>query len=439
MKQDDISILLQRYLAACKRGAEVYFDADEIDAILDSFEEKEDFTHYESLLALGLRLHPDNPALKIRQCKYYLFNEEYAKALDCLDNLHDVNQEDVDLLRLECFCALKQYDKAIEYMDTLLKTKCEYVEDLFEFLVPLLGDVDMMDEAKELIERGKRIFPNNQALQEELCYILEAEGNFEQAIQICNELIDKEPYSYDYWFLLGRLYSQTNDFDNAIDAFDFALTCDDSDDELKVLKAYCFFMNENYEKAIEIYSELSAEEASSGRINVLMAECYIKLDNFELAYVLLKEIINSQEEEDPDIEADEMIYISFIRCCVETDRGVEASQALSKAAELFPDNVRILSLLALNYLENGKEELALRITRKILQLLGTSRNENEDEEFSKLISNDDKTLFAKENLDRVIRYYKKILQLNPHLSFKNRHIPPEELTKEYLNGKHNCN
>ena len=61
-------------------------------------------------------------------------------------------------------------------------------------------------------------------------------------------MIDKNPYSNDYWFTLGRLYSISGDYEKAIEAFDFALTCDDSNEELKILKAYCLYMNENYER-----------------------------------------------------------------------------------------------------------------------------------------------------------------------------------------------
>ena len=33
------------------------------------------------------------------------------------------------------------------------------------------------------------------------------------------------------------------DYEKAIEAFDFALTCDDSDTELKILKAYCLYID----------------------------------------------------------------------------------------------------------------------------------------------------------------------------------------------------
>ncbi|MDR2388993.1 MAG: tetratricopeptide repeat protein [Tannerellaceae bacterium] len=436
MRPESIATLLQRYLAANKRGVEIYFDADEIDALLDAFELKEDFTHYEPLLALGLKLHPDNTELKLRKCKFHLYNEEYRQALDLLEGMPGVNSEDADLLRLECYCTLKQYEKAVSYVEELLRNHCDYIEDVFEFLVPILVDLDMRSEAKDFIERGQRFFPHNLLLKEELCYLLEAEGNYEEAIRICNELIDKVPYSYDYWYLLGRLYSQTSDYDNAIDAFDFALTCDDSDEELKVLKAYCFFMNENYEKAIEIYSELIDGELITDRVNALIAECYIRLEDFEQAYQLLKKIFDNQPQ-DSDLEPDETIYISFIRCCVETDREAEASQALIRAADIFPDNVRILSLLALNYLERGKESLALNITRKILRLLGTSRSKKHEEELGTL-TGDDTVEFTQENLNKIIRYYKKIIHLTPHLSL-HKPIPPEELAREYLKQKYNLN
>jgi tetratricopeptide (TPR) repeat protein len=436
MKQDDISILWQRYITACKKGIEPYFDADEIDALLDSFEEKDDFTHYGPLLKLGLRLHPDHPDLKIRQCKFHLYNEEYRQALDLLESIGEMNGQDVDadMIRLECYSALKMYHKVIEYIENLIKADCEYIEEIFEYLAPVLSDLEMTDEAKHFIQWGAQMFPDNIVLKDELCYLCEMEGDFEQAINICNELIDREPYSYDYWFTLGRLYSLAADFDNAIDAFDFALTCDDSDENLKILKAYCLFMNENYEKALEVYAEITNSEVPAGQIKSLMAECYIKMEEFEQAYRMLKEVVGGKDPATDDAE----IYLSFIRCCLETGRIKEASQTLRKAADIFPDNVRVLSLLALNYMNIGKEDIALQITNKILQNLNEMHlNAEDDSEYKKLF---EEGLFSNARMGEIAKYYKTIFQFYPEeMLAKTRYIPPENLTKEYLSDKSNSN
>ena len=50
MKKDDISRLLQHYLSAKEEGKEPYFDADQIDEMLDSFEDSNDYTYFLSLI-----------------------------------------------------------------------------------------------------------------------------------------------------------------------------------------------------------------------------------------------------------------------------------------------------------------------------------------------------------------------------------------------------
>ena len=128
------------------------------------------------------------------------------------------------------------------------------------------------------------LFPDNLILKDELCYNLEIEGDIKKAIEVCNELIDKNPYSNDYWFTLGRLYSISGDYEKAIEAFDFALTCDDSDEELKILKAYCLYMNENYEKAIEVYNDI----ATTDEIHIRITPC---LPNATLSWRTTKRLM----------------------------------------------------------------------------------------------------------------------------------------------------
>lgn len=423
MKKDDISPLLQRYLSNHLEGKEAYFDANEIDDLLDSFEESDDYTYYDEVLALGLRLHPGNPDLLIRQCKLLVYNEEYEKALALIERIAETDNEDLDILKLECYCSLNQYNKIIEFTEELIANNCEYLETIFEYIVPILSDLEMYKEARDYIDRGLILFPTNMVLKDELCYNLEIEGDLEKAIEICNALIDQNPYSYDYWFSLGRLYSMTAEYDKAIEAFDFALTCDDSNAELKILKAYCLYMNENYEKAIEVYKDLgtSIPEADE-RIQPLLAQCFMKLEEYEQAYVLLKK----QIEEDVLIN-EPSNYINYIRCCIETDRQEEASNMLIKAAERYPDNIRILSLLALTYLESGNDQLAVETTDRLFNALDKT-DDNQPEDFESLF-HAAQYLYSKGEIDRALKYYKKILETNPQMPYMHLHMAMAYLAK----------
>ncbi len=364
MRKDDISRLLRQYLSAKREGKEPYFDADQIDDLLNSLEESNDYTYWDEVLALGLKLHPGDTALQIKKGRQFVYNQDYKGALALLENIAEKDNQDLDMLRMECYCSLDQYPKALEILEELIAGNSEYIEDVFEYIAPILNDLDMTKEARDFVDRGLSLFPDNMLLKNELCYILEGEGNLPQAIELCNDLIDKNPFSFEHWFTLGRLYSMATEYEKAIEAFDFAMTCDDSDLEPKILKAYCLYMNESYEKAIEEYLEIKGDEETIHHISPLMAECYIKLERYEEAYRLLAKIID-----DPDMEDGASNYLNYIRCCMETERYNEAFQAVVKAAHLYPENTHIHSLLTLCLIDKGNSEEIFNAIKKLSKLL----------------------------------------------------------------------
>lgn len=433
MENDDYSKLLERYLSALGKGKEAYFDADEIVFLLDCFEEEDELTHYDGVLEIGLKFYPGHDELKIKKCRSLTLNDQYQEALILADSIKEKNNQELDIIRLECYFYLGNHEAAYNYLDELIvEISCTYVEELFEHFATFLNDLEMIDSAETLIRYGLLEFPDNIVLNNELCYLYELKGEINEAINVCNNVIDRNPYSYEFWFTLGRLYSLKYEYEKAIDAFDFACACDKPDNELLISKAYCLFMNENYNKAIDAYKELLPDKDNE-HIKSLIAECYVKLENFEEAYQLLKDIIKQKGI------AEAPTYINFIRCCVETDREREASQMLLKATDLFPDNVRILSLLALTYLENGSEEMAFSITDKIFKQLELVNNENTDD-CDKLLQKG-QFLFMRGEFKKALKYYKKILKLNPAMPFMHFHLAMayfslgdmEQFTKHYRN------
>ena len=99
----------------------------------------------------------------------------------------------------------------------------------------------------------------------------------------------------------------------------------------------------------------------------LNGNAYIPLQDlvaYEKAYHLLKEQMNQNY-----FPEDSTTYINHIRCCIELGKEKEASDTLFKAIKQFPNNVRLLSLLALSYSENGQEEKAIEITEQLFNVL----------------------------------------------------------------------
>jgi len=415
MASDRISDTLDRYLLSLKTGKEVYFDADEIDEALECLEDSEEYSYFESLLMLGLKLHPNNVSLKIRLCKYLVYIEEYEDAISFIDSTAEPDNIDLQLSRLECFCGLDQYPKVIEYIERKIEEKSPDLLELFEGMAPIISDFDVNTEALDFIKRGLALFPDSLILKDELCIQLEATGDYEKAIVVCNGLINEKPYSAEYWYTLGRLHSMLGDYDKAIEAFDFSLTCDDSDIEVKILKAYCYYMNNDYENALQLYVEIKTEDNDQeNRVIPLMTECLIKQKKFDEAYVLLKKLIADFPQ-----TCEPSVFTTFIRCCIETYREDEAIDALHIAKYLFKDDIQLLSTLVVNLSEKEQDERTVNIMNILFEILDISDDELNEiaERFKEFDSNN--TTFVP---DRDVI-----------------HILPENLTKEYLKNKDNSN
>ncbi|MDR2496908.1 MAG: CDC27 family protein [Tannerellaceae bacterium] len=367
-----LSKLLRRYFEAGKTGADIYFDADEILLILGKFEQIEDYVNYNDLLQLGLRLHPGNIGLQVKKSQQLLRSKEYREALDIAETSGLVNDLEVGLIKLECYYKLKQYDRARAIVEEALAMGSDFVEDFCEQLAILMNDNDRSTPSeREFIRKATLLFPDNMTLKDEYCFSLETDGKYDEAIRVCNEILDAEPYSYDDWLVLGRLHSLNESYGDAIYAFDIAAVCGEPDAELIAMKAFCYYMNENYEKAIDDYCNILTDEdnETNYRISSLLSDCYTRVDKYEEAYRILKALVFGSSIKDP------YNNISFARCCLKTDRKAEALPVLQPTAELFGGGMRIFTLLAYSCLENEMDDLALMILEQILTHLDKHHEE----------------------------------------------------------------
>ena len=94
--------LLERYKEMHEKGTEAYFDADEIIQLLEYFEDENDFDEFIRALELGLKLHPENIGIKIKECKAYIYREKYAEALERIKSIGDDDDPELLLLKMQC-------------------------------------------------------------------------------------------------------------------------------------------------------------------------------------------------------------------------------------------------------------------------------------------------------------------------------------------------
>lgn len=344
---DNISSLLKRFFESQKNNTTPYFDSDELVLLIDHFLDKDDAPNLKTVIELGHELYPDNIGFRISLCKTLVVMEDFESALLLADDIGIKDNEDIDLIRLECYCELDRHDDVIALIDKLTASNSPYLEEAVFHTACVMNDMEKRyQDTYNFIQHALTMFPDSLLLKSELCFNLELQGKTKEALTLCHELLDEDPYSAEIWYMQGRLYSLCADFERSVDSLDFALTCingaEDSDleYEIKLMKAYCLYKNESYEKAISIYEELVLhEDFDNSEVELFLAECFMNLEEYEKAYYILKSIIDNNEQED-----EVSVYGNFIYCCIETERRKEAIDVLSEALKLFSN--RILEYLS---------------------------------------------------------------------------------------------
>lgn len=98
-----------------------------------------------------------------------------------------------------------------------------------------------------------------------------------------------------------------------------------------------------------------------------------------------------------------------------------------QASKLFPKNIRILSLLALTYLENGDEHKAMEATERLFTAL--DQVEDKQQEDFESLYRAGQYLFMKGDIDKALQYYKKVLEANPEMPYMHLHMAMAYLAK----------
>ncbi|HBU45694.1 MAG TPA: hypothetical protein DEB36_08010, partial [Porphyromonadaceae bacterium] len=213
-------------------------------------------------------------------------------------------------------------------------------------------------------------------------------------IEYNNRLLDLDPYSFEGWVNIGKLYSMNEQYEKAIDSFDFALTINENDVSALKMKALSLYLNDNAPEAIRIFEECIRISPDDESLYDSLLEGYEAMEQYDQmmrvidikekrfgpkgiatrrAFVeLLKDNMASARELYNNIPADEKESLDYYMLegelmFIDGDlRGAEA--AYIKAALLSEDNEEIIDRLANVSVAQEKYEQAAEYLEQLLKI-----------------------------------------------------------------------
>lgn len=436
-------ILYKLYKQGAKTDISPLFDPEEWMCLYKYLEQENKEDAYE-VLERALKDYPSYHPFIIIKVKLGLYDGYFDEVLSLLENeLADAPDSDTKPLWIDYYFSIGEDDIAKDMLEVLLKSKPDYLESTLEYLIPILRDVE--DEETRLqytgyIQRAAKLFPTNNLLLEEWRDELKTENRLAEAVKVSNDLIDLNPYSFDYWNDLAYLYTMQKQYEQAIEAFDFAIAINDNEvktTQAKIFKGYCLYMNGSYEKAIELYKEFQGDHFSEMNVRALIAHCHVHMGQYNEAYNLLKDLVEHDEMESFTVSIHD-----FVVCCLSLKKTEEAYRTLKEAVNKRPLDEGLLMMFSLIGIWDGGKmnEIKQTIDRSMALLSPTINDPSISAKCYKLLE------IGKSYLDigdkeNALVYFDLILRIRPEMEelkdplqriFEDEEHPKQAMTEHML-------
>ena len=282
MARKNILELVKKYEQHFASGKNTYFDADEFDQLAEYYDLNEDIDAVRCIVDAGLKIHPHSESLLIKKGRLFLHDEKYMEVIKLLTPISSEYNIHACFLLVETYLHLGLTAEADKFAQEIQNNEgSEEMGDCLAELGLIYLNVDRFKDAVYYCSRSLEYNPKNRKeILDDLVCAYEMEDQLELAIEAANKQLDIDPYEYDAWVNLGRLYSQNGEHEKAIDAFDFALTIEDTDTNLLKLKAHCLFLCERTQEAVAIFQKLLENNPDDESLYFVLCESFLCMEMF---------------------------------------------------------------------------------------------------------------------------------------------------------------
>ncbi len=324
---DEAGELVARYEKYLSGSASGYFDVYEMERIVEYYLAHGRTKDSLNALELGQKLHPSSGLLDIKRAKIFLATGDTNKAFRILTNLIEDSDSEVIILKIEALAKLERSQEAYELALTLIEDENDDQDWLCVDIAMIFMGENEFDFALKVLKKGFEFNPENTDLMFDMAFCQEQKALYTEAMETYLRIISIDSYIGEAWFNLGQIYFMQNEFEKAIEAYEYAIVINEKDSISLIQKAHSHFQLDHWKEALEDYLVYSETVTEKWQVWLFIGECYEKLENFARSLYYYK---LSYTEFPENYEA--LVGISI--CLLEMELYDESLEYINKALKM---------------------------------------------------------------------------------------------------------
>ncbi|MGY6650375.1 tetratricopeptide repeat protein [Wenyingzhuangia sp. IMCC45574] len=324
---------LEKFEEMLKTNDVYFFDTTEFEEIIHHYLDEGNNSLAKKAIYLALEQHPDALDIKLIQAEVLIFEEEYQKAHQLLENLKAIYPSN-DEVYIQIANLLSKSDKHEQAIENL-KIAEKHTDDLAD-VASLLGmEYLYLDDYKQSRDYFavclEQDVEDYQALYN-IIYCFEMESAHKEAITFLDKYINQNPYCEVAWHQVGRQHFVLKDYEKALKSFDYAVVIDEEFIGGYVEKAKTLEKLERFDEAIKNYKITLDLDDPTAYAYLRIGECYKKKGETNKAVEFYKKAVH----EDPLLDKG---WLLLAIICNEQNSFDKALHYVNKALALDESNV----------------------------------------------------------------------------------------------------
>ncbi|MCD6091154.1 MAG: tetratricopeptide repeat protein [Bacteroidales bacterium] len=283
--------MIDRFQRMMESGKSLFFDIDELSAIIDYYFENGSLESLKKAIRFSLEQYPGNYEFLLKKAQYYAMSDQPEKGLELLDDLGNIGDSDFYMTKGSILSQLEQYREAIEEFTHALNQNHDLTE-VYSNIAFEYENLEQYDKALEYLSKVLELDPENDQTLSEIGLCYEMADRSKEAITFFNNFIDEYPYSKGAWFNLAISYNSSGNSEKAIEAYEFVLAIDEEYASAWFNIANIYFSKGNFEQAIIHYTESINKEDPDVISYYFLGEAYEQNEMLEDALKNYKHAIS---------------------------------------------------------------------------------------------------------------------------------------------------
>lgn len=332
-----------------------FLESEDYEILFDYFIKNNRVKDAHLAIETGITYHPFSIELLLIKADLHYETNNLQQALQALDRIDEISEFCIEaiILRSDILVEIGKEEEALQFIQQRLKIlSTEQQIEILLYLSDLYDELARFDYVFDTLVSILAIDPENYEALHRLSFWAELSNKNKESVNIHLGLIDKNPFNPIVWYNLASAYHSLKQYEEAIDAYAYALALDDKLEAGYRNIADAYIKTKQFDKAIDALEQNLEIGNPEDVIYEAMAQCFEKKKDYNRARYYYKQAIKLSP-------ADDTFFYKIGGTYLREEKYDQAYEAFNSAYKLNPENYLYPYAIAqcLLHLEKEKESV----------------------------------------------------------------------------------